>query len=103
MRLAEHVGREASDECKAKQLRGRVGEGREEETRRELSEEEGVRGEEEEGSPVHVELSYDGDWTDWMRAQRRLDPPWPQQQFGCNCADPDRGEGKKTEARRGRD
>jgi hypothetical protein len=64
MRLAEHVGREASDECKAKQLRGRVGEGREEETRRELSEEEGVRGEEEEGSPVHVELSYDGDWTD---------------------------------------
>jgi hypothetical protein len=64
MRLAEHVGREASDECKAKRLPGRMGEGREEGTRRELSEEEGVRGEEEEGSPVHVELSYDGDWTD---------------------------------------
>ena len=59
-----HVGREASDECKAKRFPGRVGQGREEGTRRELREEEGVRGEEEEGSPVHVELSYDGDWTD---------------------------------------
>jgi hypothetical protein len=30
-------------------------------------------------SPAHVELGYDGDLTDWMRAQRGLDwaSPWP--------------------------